>query len=162
MNVGFSIILTISFVFCNILITRIIRRNFSNIYFSYKDLFLIESSDLNFIKIFTVYIVPFLFSIILSIWIKMYKLEFVLLYGFLAPFLITCPVMLHPDEMLDPDLYTKKNSVFIIYFSHIAGFMVMSYFGYKTYEFVYSFLSPEGGISYLKEHLLSIIVSKPA
>jgi hypothetical protein len=153
--------------FLTIITIRFIRKYFAKAYFSLGEIVVSERDVVTVGGLTTKFLPPFIYAFLLSIVFRQDIVDFVILYGFLASFLVVWPGILCPAEILSKEAYKKRNSLYFIYFVYIVLYVMVSVLGYNFYLLIsntrslttFDFLRQHLDLNLLYQNVISGVIS---
>lgn len=115
-----------------VIIIRFLKKSFSTEYFSLYQI-IADEDPFTFLGFMIVMVPPFIGSMFLAVILGEENLSLIIVYGFLSAFMIIWPILSYPKELLSPQAYIKRKSVYFIYFLFVATYIVLAYGGYSFY-----------------------------
>ena len=123
-----------------VIVTRIVKKKFSHFYFSINQILVSSEDKLTIAETIFLFLPIYIGSFILSLILGQDSLYYVLLYGFLTPFLIIWPILLYDIHLLPYEAYKKRSMLYLLYLFYVITMIVTSYGGYYSSWSIYSLL----------------------
>lgn len=115
---------------------KIIKRKFSHKYFSIRQAIQPESTDLSIFGLFLTFFPPFFYSFLICNIVKSRRFEEVLIYTMMTFLLLIWPSISYPMEVLPSDVYTKRKTLYFLYFMLGLTYIFISIAAYNFYLLV--------------------------
>ncbi|MPM75859.1 hypothetical protein SDC9_122853 [bioreactor metagenome] len=151
---------------------KIIKRKFSNKYFSIGQIIQPESTDLCISGLFLTFSPPFFYSFLICNIVKSRKFEEVLIYSIITFLLLIWPSVIYPMEVLSSDIYAKRKTLYFLYFMLGLIYIFISVAAYNFYLLIWNtrlaenlqlfgFLNFYNGLNPLYQNVLANIIAAP-
>jgi hypothetical protein len=154
----------------NIYTLKIIKRKFSYKYFSLRQVIQPESTDLSILGLFLTFFPPFFYGFLICTFVKSRKFEEVLLYSLMTFLLLVWPSISYPMDVLPSDVYSKRKTLYLLYFMLGLTYIFISIAAYNFYILISKtsllanfrltgFLEYYNGLNVLYQNVLANIIS---